>query len=112
MLPLGANVVTFDDQLVSPLPFKPFYFSLALSSYPFFSGENQVQTIVSEFKVLLAVAREIRLAPYELEQTQIAQKFGPVMLALQSDGVSIEVNALSGQAVRLRLWANECKIVA
>jgi hypothetical protein len=85
-----------------------------LSRYPFFQDTHGSEDILVQLRELVRVAKEVRLSPYFLQQSQVANKFGPVILALQQESIGVEVTPLTvpgyEQAVRVKLWAHECSL--
>ncbi len=109
---MQINEIT--ETIEKPLPFSDFHFAYALSSAPFFKEEQTSDAILFQLRELLRVAKEVRIAPYILAQEHVMTKFGPLVLALQQDSIGVEVTPLDvdtfGQAVRLKLWAHECRL--
>lgn len=106
------QVVSVDK--AGPLPFSDFQFDLALSIYPFFSTQTS-SDILTQLRELLRVAREVRLAPHQLDEEEVSNKLGPLMLTLQQEDVGVEVTPLNEQlgiknGVMLRFWANACRV--
>jgi hypothetical protein len=107
------EVVSIDH--AQPLPFTDFQFDLALSVYPFFRVQEDPAGMITQLRELIRVAREVRLAPHQLDQEGVSKTLGPLMLTLQQEDVGVEITPLSEQfglknAVMLRLWANACRV--
>ncbi|MCX7115876.1 MAG: hypothetical protein NTW08_08235 [Gammaproteobacteria bacterium] len=108
------HITAITETIRKPLPFTDFQFSYALSSAPFFKENQDSETILIQLRELVRVAKEVRLAPYTLAQTHVMEQVGPVMLALQQDNIGVEITPLQaatfGQAVRIKLWAQACRL--
>ena len=88
-----------------PLPFKDFQFACAVSTYTFFSTQQAIDESVAELQELARVAKEVRLAPLHLQETQVNAVLGPIVLALQQLNYGVEI-----KADLLRIWPLVCVV--
>lgn len=96
------------------LNFPDFHFEVALSTYPFFTEENNSENIIKEISELIRVAKVVYLAPHKFDDNQISRTLGPMMLLLQQENVGVAMTPLSPKnklkkSVMLKLWAQTCQ---
>lgn len=96
------------------LPFTDFQFDTALSTFAFFEGDTEIALVLEELRELTRVAKVVYLAPHQLDQAEVSQRLGPLMLLLQQADVGVEITPIEQQAgfekaVRIKLWAQTCQ---
>ena len=96
------------------LPFEDCHFDLALCADSM-SGASK-HSMLERITELCRVAQEVRLFPLLDRSGEIAEVFGPVMLAMQQANYGIEVKQVpdkKGQLetnAMLRIWAKACLV--
>lgn len=113
----GVKELRYQDQALPTLDFEKKSFDLILLSHHLFtySQDFTVQYHIETIQSLLRIADELRIYPLVTESDEISCYIGEVVLALQQQGLNVEIKAVNFEYQKkanamLRVDAKSCAI--